>query len=790
MNDKEIHSETQQLPTRMSLFLSDDVVIFPGVATPVAVNDPGQVIMLNDVLAAETRALIMALKKPGAEEGDRLDQPYEIGTACIIPKMIRIPDGSLRLLIQGVARVRLNQITEGAQGRMEVDFTPIIVPEGDNLKLEALSRKIKEEFSEVIDQAPYLPGELKGVLTKIFDPGGLADFVTSNLNIKPDQRQEILSAVELEPRLTKVSALVTRELQILKLGSQIQTEVSGSIEKSQREYFLREQLRAIRKELGEEEEGAVELKDLKERLTKFDAPDKVKEAAQKEMERLSRMNAASSEYTVSRTYTEWLLDLPWRIATQDQLDIPEARKILDRDHYGLDDVKERILEYLAVRKLKGEGRGSILCFVGPPGVGKTSIGKSIASSLGRKFVRMSLGGLRDEAEIRGHRRTYIGALPGRIIQNIKRAGSNNPVFMLDEIDKLGSDFRGDPASAMLEVLDPEQNFSFQDNYIELDFDLSQVMFITTANYLETIPAPLRDRMEIIKLSGYITPEKVQIARQHLVPRQIKENGLNSELISFSVKALEDIAVFYTREAGVRTLERTIGNVCRKVAVEVAAGKIKKYAISHKNLSKYLGAARVMPDLYNRKPMVGVATGLAWTAVGGAMLIIEAIKMPGDGKIKVTGQLGEVMKESVELAFSYIRSRSDKLRIPADFFKKHDFHIHFPEGATPKDGPSAGITITSALASLCTERPVRHDVAMTGEITLEGRVLPIGGLREKSVAAARGHMRLLICPVDNRADMEEIPAIIKTKLEYKFVDSLEDVLRMVLLPKVRAPRPKR
>ena len=781
-NQKETPSETVQLPGRLPLLLTEDAVIFPGIVTPIAVTEPAQVSLFNEVLGTENRTLVMALKMPGVEGEPRLDKPYPIGSATVILKMLRIPDGTLRLLLQGLARVQITGVIAGEAGHRQAEITILQPQITHSPQIEALTRLLREDFSQVIDMSQSLPGEMKVALLNISDLSALADFITSNLNIKPDDRQDILATLDLEERLTKVSRLVSRELELMKLGSKIQTEVTGAIEKGQREYFLREQLKAIRKELGEDEEGGVEIKELRERMAKLDAPEKVVEAATKELERLARMNPASSEYTVSRSYIDWLLELPWNVATQDQLDIPEARSILEKDHYGLEDVKERILEYLAVRKLKGEGRGSILCFVGPPGVGKTSIGKSIATAMGRKFVRMSLGGLRDEAEIRGHRRTYIGALPGRIIQNIKKAGSHNPVFMLDEIDKLGADFRGDPASAMLEVLDPEQNFSFNDNYIELDFNLSRVMFITTANYLETIPPPLRDRMEVIKLPGYITPEKVQIARRHLVPRQIAENGLTGERLKFTDQALENIVIFHTREAGVRTLERTIGAICRKVAVKVTSAKrARRYAITAKNLEKFLGSPKVMPDLFNRRPVVGVANGLAWTAFGGTLLLIEAIKMPGEGKVKVTGQLGDVMKESVEIALSYIRSRAAKLKIAADAFKKNDVHIHFPEGATPKDGPSAGITITSALASLFTGRPVRHDLAMTGEITLEGRVLPIGGLREKSVAAARAHMKMIVCPADNKGDLEEIPDIIKDKLEFKFVETLDDVLKITLLP---------
>ncbi len=781
MNEEQLDSLAPEIPMQLPLFLTNDLIIFPGVLSPIIVQENDAIQLFNEVLTSENKLLTVALKKPGKEPGERVEEPYPIGCVALVLKMARVPDGSIRLLLQGLGRVKIKNIEQSPTGVKVVSMAHVKPVRAKGIRVEALARNLKEEFSEIIDKAQQLPAEMKVALININDPGALADFITSNLNIKPDERQEILSAVDVEERLAKVSKLVTKELQIIRLGSQIQSEVSATIEKNQREYFLREQLKAIRRELGEDQENT-DITELMERLEELDAPEKVKETAEKEIERLKRMNPAAADYNVSRNYIDWILDLPWNESSEDRIEIAIAKRILNRDHYGLNDVKERILEYLAVRKLKPEGRGSILCFVGPPGVGKTSIGKSIASAMGRKFVRMSLGGMRDEAEIRGHRRTYIGALPGRIIQNLKRAGTNNPVFMLDEIDKLGTDFRGDPSSAMLEVLDPEQNFAFQDNYLELDFDLSKVMFITTANHLETIPSPLRDRMEIIKLPGYITPEKVQIARRYLLPRQIEQNGLSSRQLSFTDKALERTAVYYTREAGVRTLERTIGRVCRKVAVKVAAGESGKTRITTRNLQDFLGAPKVMPELYQRKPQVGVATGLAWTPVGGVLLRIEAISMPGEGHIKITGRLGEVMMESASIAMSLIKHQADKLKIPYEMFKSNDVHIHIPEGATPKDGPSAGITITTALASLFTGRPIRHDIAMTGEITLEGEVLPIGGLREKSVAAARGHMKMIVCPSANQVDLEEIPDIVREKLEFKFVETIDEVLRMMLLPK--------
>ncbi len=769
------------LPKELPLFITDELVIFPGVITPVVVRDEQQIKIIGDVLNSPNKALAVILKRTDSTDDEI--KLFDIGTIVTIVKMLRIPDGSLRLLMQGAARIRLDEVITSEKDYAFAHYTLIEPKPASGLQVEALMRKVRDDFAEIIDAAPYLPYEMKVALINITDAGSMCDFIGANLNIRPEERQEILATIDIQERLKLVSRLVDKELKLIKLGNKIQNEVSGAIEKSQKEYYLREQIKAIKRELGEEEEGA-EIRELRAKLEKLQAPDRVKETAEREIERLSDMNPASAEYTVSRTYLDWLLNLPWQVSTEDTLDIKEARKILDRDHYGLEDVKERILEYLAVKKLRGDGRGSILCFVGPPGVGKTSIGKSIAEAMGRKFVRMSLGGLRDEAEIRGHRRTYIGALPGRIIQNIKRAGSNNPVFMLDEIDKLGTDFRGDPASAMLEVLDPEQNFSFQDNYLELDFDLSKVMFITTANYLETIPIPLRDRMEIIKLPGYITPEKVMIAKRYLVPRQIRENGLENQYVHFTDKALEHIIIYYTREAGVRTLERTIGKICRKITVKVVENpdQKRKFNITTRNIENYLGPAKILPDLHGRSPQVGVATGLAWTTAGGVLLQIEAISMPGEGRMKITGQLGDVMKESAEIAMSYLRSRADKLRIPLIYFQKNDFHIHIPEGATPKDGPSAGITITTALASLFTGRPVRHDIAMTGEITLQGKVLPIGGLREKSVAAARAHMSMLICPEGNRPDLEEIPDIVRNKLEFKFINNIDEALHIALLPR--------
>ncbi|MBT3232052.1 MAG: endopeptidase La [Calditrichaeota bacterium] len=782
MSEPEITFEQESFPKELPLYMTDDLVIFPRIVTHLVVNEKEYINMVNDILDGGKKMMTIALKRPGPDGQSRINEPYSNGCVVSIGKMLRIPDGTIRLIIQGISRVKINLVRESDKNYPLSGITKLKSTSTNSDRLEVLTRRIQEEFGEIIDSSQQLPYEMKVALANITDPGSLADLVGANLNIRPDERQEILATIDTEKRLNKVSQLVNRELKLAKLGTKIQTEVTGSIEKNQREYFLKEQLKAIRKELGEDNNGA-ENKELQNRLEALDAPEQVKAAAKKELEKLDRISPSSSEYTVTHTYLNWLLDVPWAVSSKDSIKIAKAREILDEEHYGLNDVKERILEYLAVRKLRGTGRGSIVCFAGPPGVGKTSIGKSIGKALGRKFVRMSLGGVRDEAEIRGHRRTYVGALPGRIIQNIKRAGTNNPVFMLDEIDKLGSDFRGDPSSAMLEVLDPEQNFSFQDNYLEVDFDLSKVIFITTANYLETIPPPLRDRMEIIRLPGYITTEKIQIAKRHLIPRQIEENGLKPNQIKFSDRAVEIIVAHYTREAGVRWLERTIGKVCRKVAVQVVdKDEKKKFSVTAKNVSDYLGPAKIMNLVYTRKPQVGIANGLAWTSVGGVMLYIEAIAMPGQGRLKITGQLGSVMKESADIALSYIRKNAKKLKIPKEFFSEHDIHVHIPEGATPKDGPSAGITLTTAMASLFSGRPVRNDIAMTGEITLQGRVLPIGGLREKSVAASRAHMKTVICPIGNKSDLEEIPEIVREKTEFKFVSSIDEVLKSVLLPK--------
>jgi ATP-dependent Lon protease len=640
--------------------------------------------------------------------------------------------------------------------------------------------------------APNLPAELAIMAMNLDDPGVLADLIASTLNIPLEDKQAILETLEVKERLAKVNVLLNKELSVMELGSKIQSEVREGIDKTQREYFLREQLKAIQKELGEKDERTVEIEELRQRLIQAKLPPEAMKEAERELDRLAKMPPAAAEYTVARTYLDWLIDLPWAVSTEDNLDISQAQKVLDEDHYDLEKVKKRILEYLAVRKLKADMKGPILCFVGPPGTGKTSLGKSIARALGRKFIRMSLGGVRDEAEIRGHRRTYVGALPGRIIQGIRKAGSNNPVFMLDEIDKLGMDFRGDPSSALLEVLDPEQNYSFSDHYLEVPFDLSKVMFITTANILDPIPPALRDRMEVLDLPGYTEEEKLGIAKDFLVPKQIEAHGLSKENIKFEDQALRRIALEYTREAGVRNMEREIANICRGVARKVAEGQKGLTVVEAESVPSFLGPAKFFSEVAERTSEPGVATGLAWTPTGGDILFIEATRMKGRKGFNLTGQLGEVMKESAQAALSYVRAKAKTLKIPENFFDSSDIHIHVPAGAIPKDGPSAGVTIFTAITSLLTGRPVRNDVAMTGEITLRGLVLAVGGIKEKILAARRAGITTVILPKRNEKDLQEVPEQVKKDMKFHFVQRMDEVIRIALKPKPNSkakPKPK-
>jgi ATP-dependent Lon protease len=633
------------------------------------------------------------------------------------------------------------------------------------------------QFSRVAELSPGLPQEIVVMAKSIQEPGILADMISSTINSSLEEKQRVLEIYDIKKRLKEVTRLLNYQLEILELGSKIQSQVKGDMDKRQREYFLREQLKAIKEELGEKDEAAVEIEDYKAKIEEKNLPEEARKEAERELNRLSRMHPSSAEYTVASTYLDWLTALPWHDSTEDNMDITKARKILDQDHFGLDKAKQRIIEYLAVRKLKPESKGPILCFVGPPGTGKTSLGRSIANALGRKFFRISLGGVRDEAEIRGHRRTYIGALPGRIIQGIRRSESNNPVFMLDEIDKVGSDFRGDPSSALLEVLDPEQNFSFSDHYLDVPFDLSKVMFITTANILDTIPPALRDRMEVLKLVGYTLEEKVKIAIRYLIPRQRDAHGLKAGQIKFTKGAIKHIISGYTREAGLRNLEREIANICRGVAAGIAEEKIKSATINVENISEYLGPVRLTHEGKARTSIPGVATGLAWTETGGELLFVEATSMRGSKGLTLTGQLGDVMKESATAALSFIRSNAALIGVPDDYFEKHDIHIHVPAGAIPKDGPSAGVTMLTALASLLTNKTIRKDLAMTGEITLRGQVLPIGGLKEKVLAAHRAGIKTIIIPKLNEKDLYDISEEIKKKINFKPVERMQDVLKI-------------
>ncbi len=771
-------SDLPDIPLELPILPMNNILIFPNIVAPMIINEERQISVINEALSDRKIVGLFAQKaKKLKEQNDTL---YDMGTAVFILKMFRIPDGNMGLMVQGLSRIRLENIIQTdpfMKGRIR------IIPEDKSrsVKTEALLREVTEIFQQIVTLSPFLPDELSQAIQNVESPNRLADFIASNLKFDIEERQSILETLNVEDRLIKLLTLLNHELELLKLGNKIQAEVKDKIEDSQKEYFLREQMKAIQKELGEKDERTTEIEELKKKIDAAGMSEEAKQAAEKELDRLSKMPPQAAEYTVSRTYLDWLVSIPWEKNTKDEIDITRAKEILDEDHFDLIDVKDRILEFLAVRKLKATSKGPILCFVGPPGVGKTSLGRSIARAMGREFVRYSLGGMRDEAEIRGHRRTYIGSLPGRIIQGMKKAGSNNPVFMLDEIDKVGTDFRGDPASALLEVLDPEQNVEFSDHYLEVSFNLSKVMFITTANVLDTIPRPLLDRMEVLRLPGYIQEEKLQIAKQYLVPRQRDENGLKKSQIRFSDKAIKKIIAEYTREAGVRNLEREIGSCCRKVARLIAEAKEKKVAVDPDQVVKLLGQRKFFSEMAQYKDEIGIATGLAWTPVGGEILFVEATAMPGGKGLVLTGQLGDVMKESAQAALSFIRSRAKSFNIPEDFFQNKDIHIHVPEGATPKDGPSAGVTLATALISLLTEQPVKHDFAMTGEITLRGKVLPVGGIKEKVLAAARAGIKKIIMPKLNEKDLDEIPEHIRNKMSFTFVEWLNEVFDIALKP---------
>ncbi len=775
-NLKSSKSDNNYVPEVYPVIPLRNTAFYPRQVMPLSIGRESSIKVVDEATRESGNVLVLAQKDSSIDNPSPNDV-YNIGTVTKILKVFSLPDGTRSVLVQGLYRAKVLSFvqTEPYFRSLVQRLDDLEIPD---MEVEALASNIRTIFKKAVDLSNDLTTEHLNVVYGIQEMGALADVTMSIINVPVNEKQEVLECLNIKNRLEKTHLSLSKLVQRLELGNKIQSEVQDEISKNQREYFLREQMKAIRKELGEDE-GNVEIYELRKKIDDTNFPEEVKKIAEKELERLSRMNSSSAEYTVSRTYLDWLLELPWNISTEDRLDIKKAQKVLDNDHYGLDKVKKRIIEYLAVRKLKNDMRGPILCFVGPPGVGKTSLGRSIANALGRKFVRISLGGIHDEAEIRGHRRTYIGALPGRIIQGLKKAGSNNPVFMLDEVDKIGQDFRGDPSSALLEVLDPEQNFSFSDHYIETAFDLSKVMFIATANMLETIPPALRDRMEIIEIPSYTEEEKLMIAKRFLMKKQIQEHGLDESKISFADGALRRIINGYTKEAGVRSLERRIADVCRGVARSVAEGKKGIKSITEKNLHDYLGSEKFFSEISQRINKPGIATGLAWTPVGGDILFVEATKMKGKGNLIITGQLGDVMKESVQAALSYIASKSKELKIEEDFREKLDIHVHVPAGAIPKDGPSAGVTMLTAMVSLLVEELVRNDLAMTGEITLRGAVLPVGGVKEKVLAAARAGIKTIILPEKNKTDIDEIPEHVRKTLKFHYVKEMDEVLSIAL-----------
>lgn len=768
------------IPDIISVLPLRDAVLYPELMIPLVVGRDRSVKLIEDSLKSDNIIGLVTQKDPKIEE-PKTEDLYGIGTTALITKMIRMPDSTLRVIVQGLSRFKVESFLQTAPyyvAKVEI----MDEPEEKSLEIDALVMNAKKLFKKLSEMASYLSSDLASVIVNMESPGKLADLIASSLKISTEEKQEVLEAISMKDRLEKVNLLLNKEINILEIGNKIQSQVKGEIDKTQREYYLREQKKAIERELGESDERGMEVEEFREKIEKAKMPVDVKKIADKELKRLSKMHPASAEYSVCRTYLEVLVELPWMIGTEDNLDVKQAATVLDEDHYDLEKVKKRILEYLAVRQLKSDMKGPILCFVGPPGVGKTSLGRSIARALGRKFIRISLGGVRDEAEIRGHRRTYVGALPGRIIQSIKKVGSNNPIFMLDEVDKIGTDFRGDPSSALLEVLDPEQNFAFSDHYLEVPFDLSKVMFIATANLLDPIPAPLQDRMEVIEIPGYIDEDKLRIATNFLIPKQRSEHGLKEEQIQFELDAVKEIIRNYTREAGVRNLEREIATVSRGTAKEVVEGTIQKAVITADNISKYLGPIKFFSEVAERTAVPGVATGMAWTAFGGDILFVEASKMKGKRTLSLTGHLGDVMKESAHAALSYIRSKAKDWGIPEDFFEEYDIHIHVPAGAQPKDGPSAGVTLFVALLSMLTNRPVKNDVAMTGEITLRGAVLPVGGIKEKVLAAKRAGLKKVILPERNRKDLDDVPENVREGLEFQFIKRVDDIIDFAIEPR--------
>lgn len=784
------------LPEVLPILPLRGVVVYPQTGVPLTIGQERSIRLVDDVVAGNRLVGLVASKDPDLENPNPEDL-YAVGTLATVHRLFRAPDGTIRLLVQGLSRFRVTEYVDTEPYiKAKVELHPEF--EEDGLHVEALSRSVRNQFQRIAELVSTIPEELVASILDLEGPLQTLYLIANFQRMDLPEAQELLEIDSLTEKLEKLVAFLTHEIEVLEIGERIQNEARTEIEGMQRDYFLREQLKAIQRELGESDDQTIESDELRKKIDEANMPEEAEKQARRELERLSRLNSSSAEYGVISTYLDWLVNLPWSKSTEDNLDIAHARKVLKTDHYGLEDVKERILEYLAVRKLREERKdelavkpktdfirrereGVILCFVGPPGVGKTSLGRSIARSLGREFVRISLGGVRDEAEIRGHRRTYIGSLPGRIMQALRRAETRNPVFMLDEVDKMGSDFRGDPSSALLEVLDPEQNSEFRDHYIEVAFDLSQVMFITTANSLDPIPAPLRDRMEIIQISSYTEKDKVEIAKGYLIPRQLLENGLRKKEARFSVAAIRTLIRSYTREAGVRNLEREIGSVFRKVVTRIAEGKEKVVKITPELVKEFLGRPRFYrtEEISTRTSLPGVVTGLAWTPTGGDLLFIEATKMPGGKGFQLSGSLGDVMQESAKAALSYVRSRAAKLGIPEDFFTTTDIHLHVPAGAQPKDGPSAGVTMATALVSLLTGKPIKSDVGMTGEITLRGQVMPVGGIKEKMLAAHRAGLKTIILPERNEADLEDLPEEVRKKLIFKFVKTVDQVLQYAL-----------
>jgi ATP-dependent Lon protease len=779
--------EPVKIPEVLPVLPLRDIVIFPFMIVPLYVSRDRSIKAVDQALS-DNRMILLAAQKRQDDEDPGPDDIFTVGTVALIMRMLKLPDGRIRVLVQGIGRARIVSFEEG-HPHLHARIEPVTEPEATdkNLEIEALMRNVKAALEKSANLGKPISPEVIVIATNMEEPGRLADLTASNLDLKVEGAQEILEATDPVERLRRVHELMAKELEVLAMQQEISSQAKGEMDRSQREFFLRQQLKAIQSELGEGNELAEEIASLKEKAHKARMPKPVLEEVERQLKKLERMHPDSAETATLRNWLDWMVGLPWGKQSKDNLDLAEAQRILDEDHYGLEKVKERIVEYLAVRKLKDKMKGPLLCFVGPPGVGKTSLGKSIARALGRKFVRLSLGGVKDEAEIRGHRRTYVGSMPGRIVQGIHQAGTNNPVFMMDEVDKIGADYRGDPSSALLEVLDPEQNNSFRDHYLGVPFDLSNVMFICTANLTDTIQAAFLDRMEVIRLSGYTEEEKVEIAKRHIVPKQLEEHGITPENLLLTDKALRTIINSYTREAGLRNVEREIASISRKVARKVAEGQATTTKVTPGNLPRFLGAPKILPEEILKEDEVGIATGLAWTATGGDIMFIEARAMSGKGRLTLTGSLGDVMKESAQAALTHSRARAHSYGIKEDFFATHDVHVHVPEGAIPKDGPSAGITMATAMLSVFTNRKVRRSVAMTGEITLRGKVLPIGGLKEKMLAAKRAGITVIICPRLNKKELDDINPTIKRGLEVHLVDDVDEVLRLALIPPLE-PRP--